>query len=81
MTATVVFYISGHGFGHAARQIEIVNALLTRRPSLRIVIRSAAPRWLFDLTVRGPVDLQPFECDTGIVQRDSLELEDRKSVV
>ena len=39
---TIAFYISGHGFGHASRQIEIINALAVRRSDLRILIRTAA---------------------------------------
>ena len=30
----VVFYVTGHGFGHAVRQIAIVNALAQRRPDV-----------------------------------------------
>jgi hypothetical protein len=56
---TVVFYISGHGFGHASRDIEVINALFARRPDLRVVVRTTAPKWLFDLTVKTPVGLKP----------------------
>jgi hypothetical protein len=72
---TVVFYISGHGFGHASRDVEILNALHALAPDVRIVVRTSAPRWLFDLTLTAPVDWQPRECDTGIVQIDSLRLD------
>jgi hypothetical protein len=72
---TIVFYISGHGFGHASRDVEIVNALHALAPTVRVVVRTSAPRWLFDLTLTGPVDWQPRECDTGIVQVDSLRLD------
>ena len=53
-SSTVVFYISGHGFGHASRSIEVINALLTspcerpqssfgpRRP--RLAVRSHGAR-------------------------------------
>jgi len=70
--ADLVFYISGHGFGHASRDIEIINALLALRPDLRIQVRTYAARWLFDLTVRGRIDYQHVACDTGVVQIDSL---------
>ncbi|MGQ0734708.1 MAG: hypothetical protein ACT4QD_13765 [Acidobacteriota bacterium] len=72
---SIVFYISGHGFGHASREIEVINALLARRPDLHIVVRSTAPRWLFELTVRGGVEYHHVECDTGIVQIDSVRLD------
>lgn len=77
---TLAFYISGHGFGHASRDIEVVNALLAREPSLRVIVRTAAPRWLFDLTLRGPVDFHAVECDTGIVQIDSLRLDEAGTI-
>lgn len=69
---TLVFYVSGHGFGHASRVIEVVNALLARRPDARIHVRTGAARWLFDVTVRGDVHYQRADLDTGVIQRDSL---------
>lgn len=75
---SVCFYISGHGFGHAARQIEIINALGPRLPSgSRIIVRTAAAAWLFERTVRVPVTYLPGPCDTGMVQIDSLRLDER----
>ncbi len=71
----IVFYISGHGFGHASRDIEVLNALLDRRPDLPVVVRTAAARWLFDLTLRHPVVFEQVETDTGITQIDSLHLD------
>ena len=77
---SIAFYISGHGFGHASRDIEVLNALLDRRPDLPVVVRTPAARWLFDLTLRHPVQLEPAETDTGIVQIDSLHLDITASV-
>jgi L-arabinokinase len=77
---TIVFYVSGHGFGHASRVIEVINALGDRAPDVRVQIRTAAPRWLFDLTLRHPADVVQVECDTGIVQIDSLRLDERASI-
>lgn len=76
----IVFYVSGHGFGHAARDIEVLNALGRARPDLRIVVRTAAPRWLFDLTLGQPVDFHDVECDTGVVQIDSLRLDEGETI-
>ena len=71
-TADLVVYVSGHGFGHASRDIEVINAILERRRDLRIQVRTYAARWLFDLTVRGQIDYRHVQCDTGVVQIDSL---------
>lgn len=77
---TLVFYVSGHGFGHASRTIEVINAILARRPDLRITIRTTAARWLFERTVRGAFTLEPLECDTGLVQFDSLRMDVEASI-
>ena len=78
--AVLVFYISGHGFGHASRDIEVINALHAAAPLIRIAVRTSAPRWLFDLTLRAPVTWLPGECDTGVVQIDSLRLDAAETV-
>jgi L-arabinokinase len=69
----VVFYISGHGFGHASRQVEVMHALQARLPSAHIVIRSAVDPSLLSRTLTVPYDLRPGACDAGIVQRSSVE--------
>src|SRR5687768_13365958 len=72
---TIAFYISGHGFGHASRSIEFINALIDRRPKLRVVVRSQVAPWLFDRTADPSVRLSEVETDTGVVQIDSLRLD------
>ncbi len=79
--AAVAFYISGHGFGHASRQVEIINAFGARHPGVRLFVRSAAARWLLERTIRVPFELDPRPCDTGIVQIDSLRLDARQSLL
>ena len=80
MAQAIVFYISGHGFGHASRSIEVINAILARRPETRVGVRTAAPRWLFDLTVKGKVTFSTLETDTGVVQIDALTLDEADSI-
>src|SRR5690606_25283139 len=74
---TIAFYISGHGFGHASRQIEIINALAPALPEgWSVAVRTGAARWLFDRTLRARVTFLPGDCDPGIVQIDSLRLDE-----
>ena len=80
MAPAIVFYISGHGFGHASRCIEVINAILAQRPETRVGVRTSAPRWLFDLTVKGKVTYSTLECDTGVVQVDALTLDEADSI-
>lgn len=80
--ASVFFYISGHGFGHSARQIEVINALGSRLDGRAdIVVRSAAAPWLFHRTIRVPFSLSEHEVDTGVVQIDSVRLDAAATVV
>ena len=71
----VVFYISGHGFGHASREIEIINAIFAQRPDAQVCVRTTAARWLFERTLRGPARLERVVCDTGAVQRGALDID------
>jgi len=80
MSSSIVWYVSGHGFGHASRQIEIINAVRDRRPELLIAVRTGAKRWIFDLTLKSPVDFRQAECDTGIAQIDSLRLDEAETL-
>src|SRR4051812_25215305 len=76
----IVFYISGHGFGHASRDVELINALAARQPGIAIAARTLIPRWLFE-PARVLVDVQPVETDTGLVQVDSLRFDERGSIL
>jgi L-arabinokinase len=78
---TIVFYISGHGLGHASREIEVINSVTRRRPDTRIVVRTSAPRWFLENAARGPIELQEVEVDTGVVQIDSLRLDEDETAL
>jgi L-arabinokinase len=74
---TLVFYTSGHGLGHASRDIEVIQALVRLKPEIRIVIRTSAPRWIFKTPAGNwPVEVDRVEADTGVVQIDGLRLDE-----
>src|SRR5262249_6376557 len=58
------------------RTIELLRALLAEQPDARIVVRSAAAEWLFRSAAPPGITLQPFTADTGVVQVDSLRLDE-----
>ena len=60
--------------------IEVINAILAKRPEIRIGVRTAVPRWLFDLTIKGHIQYSHLETDTGVVQVDSLTLDEADSI-
>ncbi len=76
----VVFYVSGHGFGHASREIEVINTLGAARSDLAIVLRTAVASSLLTRTLRVPVTHLDGPCDTGVIQRDSVTHDDEATV-
>ena len=76
----IVFYVSGHGFGHTSRVIEVIHAVLRARPDARIVVKTSAPHRLFARTLQGRCEVVELQCDAGIVQIDSLNLDASESV-
>src|SRR5262245_4719660 len=71
----IVFYVSGHGFGHTSRIIEVIHALLRARPDTSVVVKTSAPPRLFERTLRGRIEVIPLACDSGMVQVDSLNID------
>jgi hypothetical protein len=80
MRHTIVFYISGHGFGHASREVEIINALSAIRPDARLIVRSEVDPGLLARTLKVAYELRPGACDTGIVQASSVSQDDAATV-
>lgn len=77
---TVAFYISGHGFGHASRQVEIINAFARRRPDAGVILRTSVSRGLLDRTLIARFVLDDRPVDTGVVQIDSLHLDEAATI-
>jgi L-arabinokinase len=76
----IVFYVSGHGFGHTSRAVEVMHALLDASPEAAITVKTSAPRRFFERTLHGRADIVEFQCDSGMVQIDSLNVDTGESV-
>ncbi len=66
----ILFYISGHGFGHATRMAAIMGQLAEIMPEVHIYIRAMVGRNLFDFLPDGCLTYNPTRCDVGVVERD-----------
>lgn len=75
----LLFYISGHGFGHAARDIQVVNAVARQEPSARIVLRTSVPEWFLKASLDTRAAIVPGETDIGVVQPDSLSIDEAET--
>jgi hypothetical protein len=73
-------YVSGHGYGHATRTAEVLRAVRARGADLPIVVRTAAPAFLFEGPIAPPLVVRRVECDVGLVQRDALVIDEAGTV-
>ena len=81
MKNSILFYISGHGFGHTTREIEVINALLHLNPEVHVFIKTDAPEWFFRLNLpEGRFTLVSETVDVGLVQKDSFVADRRKTL-
>ena len=72
MPPALVYYISGHGWGHARRCAEVVRAFRAIRPDVTVYLRTtAAPAALADVVGPG-VEHHPVALDPGAVEDDTL---------
>ena len=69
---TLAYFITPHGFGHAARACAVMAAAQQRIPNLRWEIFTRTPDWFFAESLSGPYALHPTDTDVGLVQVDAL---------
>lgn len=75
--ATILFYVSGHGYGHAVRMAEVMRALHLRHPSWRILARTEAPSILFP----AQVEFSRANFDSGVIEREAGVVMDEDATV
>lgn len=72
----LLFYISGHGYGHATRTSEILRALAQQQSSCGFQVRSNVPDRLFAGIDRTSFHQLPESLDPGVVEdADSLSID------
>ena len=71
---SILYYITGHGYGHAVRSNQVIRALQEAASDLHVHVRSTAPEWLFSNHSRR-VSHTRQTIDTGVIQPDSLRMD------
>ncbi len=69
----IAYFISPHGFGHAARSCAVIEAVWERAPDTRFELFTTVPAWFFEQSLEQPVGYHPATTDLGLVQKSSLE--------
>jgi hypothetical protein len=69
----IAWFVSAHGFGHAARSTAIISALSRLAPSTAAAIYTLTPRWFFRQAGLSRWTYHAVETDVGLVQNDPLQ--------
>ncbi|HET7909884.1 MAG TPA: hypothetical protein VFL19_04180 [Nitrospira sp.] len=72
---TIWCAISGHGFGHGAQVVPILNELGRQVPGLNLILRTSVPASFFKDRLTIPWSLQPRQQDVGCIQRGPLDID------
>lgn len=73
MSASLAYFVTPHGFGHAARACAVLEAVAARRSDLRVELFTTTPRWFFEESLHRPFGYHQCACDVGLVQATSLQ--------
>ena len=82
-TATIAWFVSPHGFGHAACAGAVMEAIRDLEPAVGFELFTTLPRWFFEETLDGGFGYHGVETDIGLVQKTPFEadLEETKQAL
>lgn len=67
--------ISGHGYGHLAQILPVLDALAETLPTLRLTLRTSLPPALLEQRIPLPFQLLPGELDFGMRMNTALAVD------
>ncbi|URE44572.1 Galactokinase galactose-binding signature [Musa troglodytarum] len=68
------YYVTGHGFGHATRVVEVVRHLIAAGHDVHVV--TGAPEFVFTTEIQSPnLHIRKVLLDCGAVQADALTVD------
>ncbi len=76
----IAYFVSPHGFGHAARASGVMAALHRIDPSIQFEIFTKVPQWFFEDSLAGPFGYHSLLTDIGLVQEGPLHADLAKTV-
>lgn len=77
---TIAYFISPHGFGHAARACAVMIALQEINPNIQFEIYTKVPLWFFQDSLSKAFNYHSLLTDIGLVQTSPLQ-EDLKRTI
>lgn len=68
----VAFFVSPHGFGHAARSCAVMAEMRRQCPTIHFEVLTEVPRWFFDDSLPDCFSYHHLAADVGLIQRSPL---------
>ena len=68
----IAYFISPHGFGHAARASAVMASLVDIDPSIRFHIFTTVPKWFFVESLSKNLEYRSLLTDIGLAQASSF---------
>ncbi len=73
MISQIAYFISPHGFGHAARAASVMEALVSMDPSVRFDIFTTIPAWFFKHNLSDSFKYHRLQTDLGLLQKTPFQ--------
>ena len=69
----IAYFVSSHGFGHAARSTAVMQALIKKIPEINIEIFTQTPEWFFAESIKGNFCYYTQRTDVGLYQSNPFD--------
>jgi len=69
----IAYFVSPHGFGHAARAAAVMEALSEIDSGVQFEIFTTVPSWFFQDSVSAPFTYHHLVTDIGLVQKNAFQ--------
>ena len=73
MKTQIAYFVSSHGFGHAARSAAIMESLQSINPNIEFNIFTRIPAWFFANSKGFNFKIQDLPTDVGMAQKTALK--------
>jgi hypothetical protein len=72
----IAYFVSPHGFGHAARAAAVMEAVCEMDPAVHFDIFTTVPGWFFDDSLKAAgFTYHQLTTDLGLVQKTAFEVD------
>jgi hypothetical protein len=76
----IAYFITPHGFGHAARASAVMDAVAETLPFVSFDIFTTVPQWFFSDSLSCKIEYHEFVADIGLVQKTPFSHDLEKTV-